>query len=115
MGKNHSRLSHHPATFYDHRHCGSGDIFLVCHVISQKHVAIWSFDFMGKRVRASHHPDKFFGHRYCGSGNVMVLICHVISQGHVIERCGNIVARSPLWLVTNLPSFVAISIVVVKI
>ena len=50
MGKNHSRLSHHhPATFYGHRHCGSGDMFLVCHVISQKHVAIWSFDFMGKR------------------------------------------------------------------
>ena len=29
------KVSHYPATFCDHKHCGSGDtIFLVCHVIS---------------------------------------------------------------------------------
>ena len=31
-------VSHHPAKFGDHGHCGSGDIMvLVCHVILQSH------------------------------------------------------------------------------
>ena len=31
-----------------------------------------------------HHPAKFLGHSHYGSGDVMVLICHVITQDHVI-------------------------------
>ena len=31
----------------DHRHCISGDMFLVCHVISEDHVVKRSCDFMG--------------------------------------------------------------------
>ena len=27
------KVSYHPATFLSHRHSGSGDIFLICHVI----------------------------------------------------------------------------------
>ena len=38
-------VSHHPAKVCDHKHCGSGDIkVLVCYVITQNHVIIWSFD-----------------------------------------------------------------------
>ena len=41
------KASYHPVRFCGHRHCGSGDMFLVCHVVSQNHVIIWSFDFKG--------------------------------------------------------------------
>ena len=32
-----------------------------------------------------NYPAKFGGHRQCGSGDIMVLVCHVISQDHVIK------------------------------
>ena len=33
MGKSRFKVSHQPAKFGDHRHCDTGDMFLVCHVI----------------------------------------------------------------------------------
>ena len=43
------KLSHHLATFCGHKHCSSGDtMLLVCHMISQNHIILWLFDFMGK-------------------------------------------------------------------
>ena len=50
------KVSYHPTKFGVHRHCGSGGMFLLFHVILQDHVA------------------KFGGHRHCGSGNIMVLV-----------------------------------------
>ena len=42
-------LGAHPPTFFDHKHCGSGDIMvLVYHVISQDHVITGPCDFMGR-------------------------------------------------------------------
>ena len=42
-------MSHHPAKFDVHRHCGSEDIMaLVCHMILQNHVTKGSCDFMDK-------------------------------------------------------------------
>ena len=42
-------ISHTPAKFGGHRHCGSGDIkFLVCHVISQDHVTKGQSSIMGR-------------------------------------------------------------------
>ena len=38
-----------------------------------------------KTPNPSHHPTKFCGFRKCGSGNIMVLICHVIVEDHVIK------------------------------
>ena len=28
----------------------------------------------------------FGGHKHCGSRDIIILVCHVISQNHVIER-----------------------------
>ena len=33
--------------------------------------------------------------RHCGSEDIMVLVCHVISQDHVTKRLGNFMSRSP--------------------
>ena len=42
-------VSHLPAKFDGHRHCGSGDVmFLTCHVTSRDHVFKGLCDFMGK-------------------------------------------------------------------
>ena len=32
-----------------------------------------------------HQLAKFGGHRHCGSGDIMVLVCQVISQDHMIK------------------------------
>ena len=35
------------------------------------------------------HPGKFGGQKHCGNRVIMVLICHVILQDHVIkDLCG---------------------------
>ena len=31
-------------------------------------------------LKVTHHPFKFGGHRHCGIGDIIVLVCHVISQ-----------------------------------
>ena len=36
-------------------------------------------------IKVSHHLTKFGSHRYCGSGDLMILVCHVIFQDHVIK------------------------------
>ena len=33
----------------------------------------------------SYHLTKLGGYKHCGSGNIMVLICHMTSQDHVIQ------------------------------
>ena len=33
----------------------------------------------------SHHPVKFGGCRRCGIGDIMVLVCQVILQDHVVK------------------------------
>ena len=37
----------------------------------------------------SNHYLKFGGHRHCSSEDIMVLICHVILQEHVIKASCN--------------------------
>ena len=34
-------------------------------------------------------------HRYCGSGDIMVLVCHMILQDHVIKGSRHFMGRSP--------------------
>ena len=44
------KVNHHPVKCGGHRNCGSGDLMiLVCHVISQDYVIIWSCDFIGRK------------------------------------------------------------------
>ena len=41
------------------------------------------------------HPAKFGGHSYWSSWYVMFLVCHVIKQDHVINKCSNYNDRGP--------------------
>ena len=78
------KVSHHPASFSDPRHCGGGDIlFSASHVISQDQMIMWLYE--KKPLKVSHHPVKFGVHRNCGSWDIVFLICHVISQDHIIK------------------------------
>ena len=59
-------------------------IILVCHVISQDHIIIWSCEFMG-RIRSR---EVIILPRFVAIGIVVVelfLVCYVISKNHVIR------------------------------
>ena len=45
----------------------------------------------------------------------MVLVCHVISQDHMVKGSCDFMGGSPSWYFTTLPSWVAIGIVVMEI
>ena len=42
------KVNYHPAMFGGHKHCGSEDMILVCHMILQDHEIKGSSDYMGK-------------------------------------------------------------------
>ena len=44
-----------------------------------------------------HHPDKFWDHGNFGNGDTMVLVYHVISQGHVTKESCDFMGESLLW------------------
>ena len=62
----------------------------------------------------SHTPIKFGDDRHRGRGDVLVFVCHMISEHHVTKRSRNI-GRNPSRLVTILPRVVVIGTGVVKI
>ena len=43
----------------------------------------------------SHYRAKFGGHRHCDSGDIIVLVCHVISQEYVIKRSRDFNCSNP--------------------
>ena len=45
----------------------------------------------------------FGGIRSCGSGN-MFLVCHGISEDHVVKGSCDFIIRTPSWLVMTLPA-----------
>ena len=59
-------------------------------------------------IKASYHPPNFGDHSHCGSGTIIILVCHVISQNHVIKGSSEFLGRSPSRKVTTLPSLMAI-------
>ena len=73
-------------------------MIFVCHVTLQDHVHVIRalFDFMIKS-HSRHHPSKFCGHRICGSGDIIVLVCHEISQDQVIKGLCNFMGGNPSW------------------
>ena len=64
---------------------------------------------------ASHQLAKFGDHRHCDSGDIMILVCHMILQDHVIKWSFEFTGRIPSRYVTILPSLVAMGTVLVKI
>lgn len=61
-----------------------------------------------------HHPTKFSGHRNCSDGKIIVLICHVILQGHAVKGFDDFMVESTRQCITNLSNLVAISSMVVE-
>ena len=59
-------------------------------------------------MTSCHTPAKFSGCRYCGRGDIVVLVCPVILQDHLIKGSSKIMGRSPSRLVTILSSVVPI-------
>ena len=46
-------VCHHPAKFGGHRYCGSRDMFLVCHKISQDHTIKGLCDYINRNASRS--------------------------------------------------------------
>ena len=96
-------ISHLPAQFSDHKHCGSGGTFLICHVTSRDHVF--------KELRVESLDSKSLPcHWSSTSGDMTNLICYVTSQDHVIEGSCDFTSGSSSLHVTILPSLMVMSI-----
>ena len=48
-------------------------------------------------LKASHHPAKFGGLRGFGRGGIMILVCHVIFQDHVINVSRDFIGKNQSW------------------
>ena len=46
-------------------------------------------------LKVSHHSPEIGGQCHCGSGNIIVLVCHVISQDQMIIGPCDFMNRSP--------------------
>ena len=56
-------------------------------------------------INIGYHPAKFGGHKHCGSEDVVVLVCHVISQDHVIKSEMWHFRQQPIKVGYNLTKF----------
>lgn len=45
-------------------------------------------------LKVSHHPAKSGDHKHGGDGDIIVLVCHVISQDYVFKVSSDIMGRS---------------------
>ena len=61
-------------------------------MILQDHMIKGSCGVMGKS--SSYHPAKFGGHKQSGSRDIMVFVCHLIFEDHVIKTY-DFMVRSP--------------------
>ena len=96
-------ISHLPAQFSDHKHCGSGGTFLICHVTSRDHVF--------KELRVESPDSKSLPcHWSSASGDMTNLICYVTSQDHVIEGSCDFMSGSSSLHVTILPNLMVMGI-----
>ena len=59
-------------------------------------------------LKVNYLPGKFDGHKLCRSGDIIVLVCHVISQDHMMKQACNTTGKSPLRQVTILQNLAAI-------
>ena len=69
-------------------------MILFFHGISEEHVikGLWLFRY--ELIKIGYHPVKFDGHRQCDRVDVVLLICHVISQYHVTEISSDLMDRT---------------------
>ena len=45
--------------------------------------------------KVNYHPAKFGGHRHYGNGDIVVLVCHITSQDHVIKASCDFMGKGP--------------------
>ena len=45
--------------------------------------------------KVSYHSAKFGGHRHYGNGDILVLVCHITSQDHVIKASCDFMGKGP--------------------
>ena len=64
---------------------------------------------------ASHLPAKFSCDRHCGSGDIIVLVCHVILQNHIIKGSNALYGWEPLTVTHHLAKLGGMDIEVVDI
>ena len=89
MGKRLSR--HHPVTILPSLVAIDVVVVekLVCRVISG-HDNLWA-----RAQQGNYYLAKFGDHRHCVSGYIMILVCHVTSQDHLIKGSCEFMGRSP--------------------
>ena len=68
-----------------------------------------------ERIKVSCHPVKFSDCSHSNSDDVLVLVCHVISQDHVIKGSCDFMERSSWSELTIPPSLLAIDALIVEI
>ena len=103
------KVSYHPGRFGSHNHSGSRDAMDFPHDLARPRdqSVIWLYGFEPLKLRPRH--------RHCGSGDMMVLVCHVILQVHVMKRSCDFIGRRPWRYVTILQSLAAIALRIVKL
>lgn len=113
-------VCYHSATYGGFRHSGCVDIMaFVFYVTLQDNVFQALSDFLGRS--SSIYVTILLrlvalGTRHCSIGNTIFLVCHWISQNHVIKELYDFMVRSPSSRsLIMLPSLVAICIMVVEI
>ena len=96
----------HPVRFSSHKHCGSGDNFLIYNMTSRDHV----FNGLNFLILC-HHFAIFCGHRPCGSSDIVSKVVYMTLQGHVVKGSGNLMKRNSSLYIPTLASLMAIDIV----
>ena len=71
--------------------------------------------FHAKKYGARMYTAEFSGHKHYGNGDMIILVCHLIFQDHIIKGPYDFIGSSPISSVTILLRLVPISIVVVEI
>ena len=66
-------------------------------------------------MKVSYYPAKFGSQRDYSSGDIMVSVCPVAIQDHVVKALNYSMVRSPSRHVTILPSLVTIRAILVEI
>lgn len=66
-------------------------------------------------IKVSYHSVKFSFRTDCDSGDIVVFVCHLILQDHVIIIINDFMIRRPLRYVSILLGFAAIGSVAMKI
>ena len=61
---------------------------LVYHVTLQTDAIKDSFKIM-EPIKVNYHPSMFGGHNYSGNGDIMVFVCHLTLQDHMIKALYN--------------------------